>query len=289
VTAGKSVRRVGTSLLGAGWLFALTAAASPGPTPDRIVSLAPSVTETLFALGVGARVVGVTEQCDFPPEARTIEKVGSYLRPNVEVIVALRPERVIAVPSPGNREAVIALKHLGLSVLVVPEATRLAELYGGIRAIAEAVGRSREGEELVRQLEETVRGWRQRVAGFPRRRVLVVLERRPLVAVGRENLVDELIAAAGGENVAAGLGRWPRIGKETLVQMDPEVILESTMDGEDPADFEFYRDLGLRAARSRRIFRVNLDAVVRPGPRIGEGLAALARLLHPEIASEAEP
>src|SRR4029453_19123534 len=104
--------------------------------PKRIVSLAPSVTETLFAVGAGEEVVGVSELSDFPPQARRIDRVGSYLKPNVEAVVAHRPDVAIAVPSPGNREAVESLVELGLQVVIVEEGPTLDDIYASIVKIA---------------------------------------------------------------------------------------------------------------------------------------------------------
>lgn len=248
----------------------------------RIVALAPSVTETLFAIGAGGDVVGVSDLSDFPPEARSIERVGSYLQPNVEAVVARRPDVVIAVPSPGNREAVEALGDLGLRVEIVEEGRSLADALDAIERIAALVGRRAQGAALRARIRGEIESVRGRVAGSPRRRVLMVIGQNPFVAVGDGNLLDELLRLAGADNVAAGLGRWPRLSVEFVVRSAPDVVVDASMGDEAPASLAFYEGLSLAAAKRGHVYSVRLDEVLRPGPRIGEGFALLARLVHPE-------
>lgn len=254
----------------------------------RIVSLAPSVTETLFAVGAGEDVVGVSELSDFPPQARRVDRVGSYLRPNIEAVVAHRPDVVIAVPSPGNREAVESLIELGLQVVVVEEGPTLADIYASIDKIAGEAGRPEAGRELVARLRGQVDAVRRRVAPLRRVRVLMIVGENPLIAVGDQNLLDELLRSAGAENVAAALGRWARLSVEFLVKSSPEVIIDSSMGDEASGARSFYDDLGLEAASAGRVHTIRIDEVLRPGPRVGQGLELLARLIHPEaFAGEA--
>ncbi len=252
------------------------------PAAKRIVSLAPSVTETLFAVGAGEEVVGVSELSDFPPEARRVDRVGSYLKPNVEAVVAHRPDVVIAVPSPGNREAVESLAELGLQVVVVEEGPTLDDIFASIERIANEAGRPAMGRELIVRLRNQVEAVRRRVAPLRRVRVLMIVGENPLIAVGDQNLLDELLRFAGAQNVAAGLGRWPRLSVELLVKSSPEVIVDSSMGDEAGGAGSFYDDLGLAAAGNGRVYTIRIDEVLRPGPRVGEGLERLARLIHPE-------
>jgi len=250
------------------------------------VALAPSVVETLFAVGAGAEVVGVTELSDFPPEASRIERVGSYLQPSVEAVISRRPDLVIAVPSPGNREAVEALMNLGLHVLVVAEGPTTGQVCDSILRIADEAGRPEQGREVVRRLREQIEDVRRRVAPFPRRRVLMVVGEDPLVVVGEGNLLDELLRHSGADNVASGLGPWPRLSIEFVIKSAPQVIVDSSMGDEATADLSFYAGLELEALDRRQIHAVRLDEVLRPGPRLGDGLEKLARLIHPEAFAE---
>jgi iron complex transport system substrate-binding protein len=266
-------------------LAALAASGDPAHAQARrIVALAPSVTETLFAVGAGADLVGVSDLSDYPEEAKRIDRVGSYLKPNVEVVVARRPDLVIAVPSPGNREAVEALAELGLRVVVVEEGPGLADVLAAIQRIGDEAGRSGAAHDLCARIAEQVEAVRRRVAPLPRRRTLMIVGENPLIAAGGENLLDELLSAAGARNVAAGLGRWPRLSVEFLVSSAPEVIIDSSMGDEAGADLSFYDGLGLEAVRAGRLYAVRIDEVLRPGPRVGEGLEKLARLVHPETS-----
>jgi iron complex transport system substrate-binding protein len=191
---------------------------------------------------------------------------------------------VIAVPSPGNREAVEALAHLGLRVVVVEEGPGLADVLAAIQRIGDEAGRSEAARALCARIAEQVEAVRQRVAPLPRRRTLMVVGENPLIAVGGENLLDELLSAAGARNVASGLGRWPRLSVEFLVASAPEVIIDSSMGDEAGADLSFYDGLGLEAVRAKRLYAVRIDEVLRPGPRVGEGLEKLAGLIHPEAS-----
>lgn len=248
----------------------------------RIVSLAPSVTETLFAVGAGEDIVGASELSDFPPQARHVDRVGSYLKPNIEAVVAHRPDVVIAVPSPGNREAVESLIELGLRVVIVEEGPTLDDIYLSIDKIAAEAGRPASGRELIARLRGQVDAVRRRVAPLRHVRVLMIVGENPLIAVGEQNLLDELLRVAGAENVAAGLGRWPRLSIEFLVKSSPEVIIDSSMGDEAGGARSFYDDLGLEAASKGRVHTIRIDEVLRPGPRVGQGLEVLARLIHPE-------
>src|SRR2546422_2917189 len=178
----------------------------PAGPPARIVSLAPSITEIVYALGAGERLVGVCAQCDYPAAVASVPRVGGYLVPSVEVTLAARPDLVIATPSPGNREAVRAIERAGVRVLVVHDRT-LADLWDSIRGIAGALGTPAAGERLVADVTARLGEVRARVADLPPRRVLGIVGHRPLVAVGRGTLQDELLTMAGGVNVAAGAGQ----------------------------------------------------------------------------------
>src|SRR5256712_1665659 len=180
-------------------------APSPAGAPARIVSLAPSITETVYALGAGERLVGVCAQCDYPAAVASVPRVGGYLAPSVEVTLARRPDLVIAVPSPGNREAVRAIERAGVRGLVVGGRT-LADLWASIRAVAGALGTPAAGDPPVADVTARLGEVRARVADLPPRRALVIVGHRPPVAVGRGTLQDELLTMAGGGHLGAGPG-----------------------------------------------------------------------------------
>jgi iron complex transport system substrate-binding protein len=274
-----------------GALLALLAGCAAGEAPRttgppaRIVSLAPSATEVVYALGAGDRLVGVCGQCDYPPEAAHVPRVGGFLAPSVETVLAARPDLVIAVPSPGNREAVRAIERAGVRVLVARD-RRLADLWASVRDIAAALGDPGAGEGLVVGIQGAIEAVRTRVAGRPRRRVLVVVGLSPLVAVGGGSLQDELIAIAGGVNVAGDAGEvWPKIALELVVARAPEVIVDAAM-GTESAGQALFAGLGtIPAVRDGRVVRLRDDAFLRAGPRVPTAAAALAAAIHPEAFS----
>jgi len=258
----------------------------PGP-PGRVVSLAPSVTEIVYALGVGDRLVGVCAQCD-EPAAASLPRVGGYLAPSVEATLALRPALVIVVPSPGNREAVRAIERAGVRVLVVQDRT-LNDLWASIRDVSAALGVEPAGATLAAELQHRLDDVHARIAGRPRPRVLAVVGHRPLVAVGPGTLQDDLIAIAGGENVMADAGGpWPALSLEVVVARAPDVIVDASM-GTEAGLHELFDHLEtIPAVRAGRVVRLaDADAFLRAGPRVPTAAAALASLFHPSVPATA--
>jgi len=253
--------------------------------PKRIVSLAPSVTETLFALDAGAQLVGICTFCDFPRAVERIDRIGSYLAPNVEAIVAKAPDVVIGVP-PNNPEAVTALQRAGLRVVIVQVDT-IAQIEAAIRTIAQEAGRDAQGEALLAEVHRHMAAIRARLDGAPQRRVLMVVGQNPLIAVGSGIFLNELIAQAHGINIAAGTGQqWPRLSLEFAVVSQPEVIIDGSMGSEEKEEAQLlgvWRNFpALPAVRNGRLYGHRSDTLLRPGPRLAEGFEEIARLIHPE-------
>jgi iron complex transport system substrate-binding protein len=273
------VRRLGA-------LLALLVACGGAPPPSdreparRVVVLAPSATETVFALGAGARVVGVCGQCDHPPAAAALPKVGGYLVPSVEAVLAARPDLVIAVPSPGNREAVRAIERAGVRVLVVQD-RRLEDLWTSTREIAEALGMPEAGARLVADVRAKLDGVRAAAATRPPVRVLLVVGHSPLVVAGGGTLQGELLEIAGGVNVAADVGSaWPQVSLELVVDRAPDVILDAAMGTEAGAERLFAGLRTVPAVAGGRIVTVDADAIYRTGPRVGEAAELLAAAIR---------
>lgn len=249
--------------------------------PRRIVSLAPALTEIVFSLGLGSRVVGVTSYCDWPPEATALPKVGGYANPSVEAVIALEPDLVLVSPGPGNREAAIAIRRSGLRVEVVAAET-LEETYRSIETVAEVCGEPERGRLLVRSLRERIERVAARARSSPPVRALFCVEVDPIVAAGRGTLPGELLELAGGQNVVRE-GRYPRLGIEGVIALAPDVILQAPMtEGGGPGRAaSFWRRWpSVPAVAAGRIYVVEPDLVLRPGPRVADGVEALARLLH---------
>jgi ABC-type Fe3+-hydroxamate transport system substrate-binding protein len=277
-----AIRPVAAGLL----VLAISACGEPatpgvGGVPQRVVVLAPSSVETVFALGAGDRVVGVCGQCDYPAEAVRLPKVGGYLAPSVESVLGVRPDLVVAVPSPGNREAVRAIERTGVRVLVVQD-RRLEDLWTSIRTIAETLGIPDAGERLAADVRGKLDAVRARVAARPRARVLLVVGHSPLIVAGGGTLQGELLEIAGGTNVAVGVGSaWPQVSRELVVAEAPDVILDAAMGTEAGARDLFARLTTVPAVRNGRIVPLHSDAVFRAGPRVAEGAELLARAIHP--------
>jgi iron complex transport system substrate-binding protein len=267
-------------------LLALIVLASPAAAAERIISLAPSITETLFALGLGDKVVGVSTYCDYPPAAEKIDRVGTFLQPNVERILAKRPDLVIAVPSPGNRGSVERLRDLGVTVLIVdPE--RIAQILDSIRRIADAAGVPEAGAALVARIEADLAAVEAKLRDAPRPRTLMLVGRTPFVAAGPPTYQGELLERAHATNLVTGDDAWPRLSLEFIVGQKPEVIIDASMGSEAApnrsAALAFWKDFPtIPAVRDGRVVGQGASELLRPGPRVAETLATVARFIHPE-------
>ena len=263
--------------------FAVFAGAASAPHPQRIVSLAPSVTETLFALGVGSRLVGVTTYCDYPAEARKLPKIGGFMSPSLELIVAKRPDLVIGVSSATDLVKAREMERLGLKVTLISLAS-VSDILSSIKKIARLLGSPQAGEKLVSRITLRFDEVKKRVAPAPRRSTLLVVGLRPLVAVGGKNFIDELITLAGGENIAGNAAQpWLNLPDEYVVAKAPQVIIEAGMGSDRIESAKHWADLkSIPAVKERRVYAYPSDKILRPGPRIGEGLEEIARLVHPE-------
>jgi iron complex transport system substrate-binding protein len=257
--------------------------AASTPASRRIVSLAPSVTETLFALGFGSRLVGVTTHCDYPAEARKIAKIGGFTSPSLEVIVAKRPDLVIGVSSATDPVKAKEMERLGLKVTLLSLAT-VGDILNSMRTIARLLGDQQAGEKLVNKITAQFDQVKGRIAGAPRRTTLLAVGRRPLVAVGGHNFIDELITMAGGVNIAGNASQpWLNLPDEYVVAKAPQVIIEAGMGSERSESTKHWMDLkSIPAVKESRVYAYPSDKILRPGPRIGEGLEEIARLVHPE-------
>jgi iron complex transport system substrate-binding protein len=251
--------------------------------PQKVVSLAPSVTETLFALGFGDRLVGVTTSCDYPAETQTVPKIGGFMSPSLEAIVAKRPDVVIGVSSATDPAKARAMERLGLRVALISLAS-VNDILSSIKSIARLLGSPAAGETLVRKITLQMEQVKTRVAPAPRRSTLLLVGLRPLIAVGGKNFIDELITLAGGKNIAGDAAQpWLNLPDEYVVAKAPQVIIEAGMGSERDQAAEHWADLkSIPAVQQRRVYRFSSDKILRPGPRIGEGLEEIARLLHPE-------
>ena len=263
--------------------------------PRRIVSTAPSVTETLFALGLGGRVVAVSQHCHYPPEANTRPRIGSYLSPNVEAIVALRPDLVILQAKTGTTESQLA--RMKLNVLDLDHGD-LAVTLSGIQAIADRCGVPDRGRKLVAGIQARLNAIRQRTSRLPPRSLVFIVGRSPgsldgLIAVGKGSYLNELIEIAGGRNALASMPiQYPKISLEALLGLNPDVLVDMGDMAETTGVTEEHkrsivalwdRYSQLKAVAGKRVFAVASDIYVVPGPRVVDAAEAFEKMLHAEI------
>lgn len=260
--------------------------------PQRIVSTAPSLTETLFALGLGGRVAGVTEFCRYPPEAAAKPKIGTFIDPNFERILALKPDLVLVVRNPVQLAE--KLRRLGLNAVEVPQDT-VAEILASIGQIGRLTGAEAQARALAARIEADLAAVRRRAAGLPRRRVLFLVGRSPgtlqgMVGAGPGTFLDELMRLAGGDNVLARSPvAYPRLSVEQILAADPDVILDmgdfAHQEGKPMESEAQFRRLWasypmLRAVRQGSVKQVASEVMIRPGPRVNEAARRFLELIH---------
>jgi iron complex transport system substrate-binding protein len=263
--------------------------------PARIVSMAPSITEIVFALGLGDRVVGVSDFCDYPPEALKKPKVGGVVNPNIEAIIALDPDLVLALPNVTHESLFRSLRQLGIKMLALPNET-IADLYAMIGAIGKETATEQAAEEMTSRLKAKFAEVSERVAGEPKRRVMFMVGVDPIFVAGKGTFINELINIAGGENIAGdSMAKYPQLGIEEVVAKAPEVILytslnfELTGEQQEEAKKLWSAYPIIPAVREGRIHGLVADYVTLPGPRLEIGIEEMARAIHPEAFQKTEP
>jgi iron complex transport system substrate-binding protein len=259
--------------------------------PCRVVALAPSVTEIIFGLNQQHRLVGVTRFSDYPPEARNLPKVGSYVYLDIERIAALRPDLCIGIKD-GNPIAVVEqLEALDIPVFAV-DPIDLATVMQSVLAIGELMSAQTESRRIVADMKTRIDQVAARTGGLTNKpRVFFQIGVSPIVSVGSNTFIDGLIALAGGTNVAAGAAPYPRFSIEQVIALAPEVIIISSMDR--TAIFEQVREQwrqwpSIPAVRNNSVFIAPTNVFDRPTPRLVDGLELLARFIHPHL-NEVQP
>lgn len=255
----------------------------------RIVSLAPSLTETLYALGAQERLAGVTDYCDYPPEAQVKPKVGGVVNPNLEQVVALKPDLVLATRSINRRETVQALDRLGIAAYVT-DPRSVEAVLASIGRLAEVIGAREASEALVAKLQTRLAELKRQLGARQPRRVLFVVWAEPLISVGRETFLADALRWAGAESVVETSQDWPRLSLEEVVRLQPDYLVFASAHGQvEEQNFEAFRDRpgwrNLEAVRQRHIAVVS-EAINRPAPRLVDAIVELARQLHPEAFPE---
>ena len=300
---GGSIKRLALILLVSSLLLALVTACgsttSPGPgavtddlgravnieeVPQRIVSMAPSITEMIFALDLGGKVVGVTDACDYPQEALAKPKVGAYFATSLETIINQNPDIVF---SDGHDTVYEQLENLGVTVVVI-QPPNIDGILRDIELMGQITDKEEEAEELVAEMERRIDAIVAKTTGIEKPTVFYVVDAsdpaKPWTA-GAGSFIDALISLAGGENIVATEDQYAQFSLEALVSADPGMIIGSTSHGTS-----FLPDLGslsgwkeMSAVKGGEVYLIEADLISRSGPRIVGGLEEMARIIHPEL------
>jgi iron complex transport system substrate-binding protein len=249
----------------------------------RIVSLAPSVTETLFALGAGPDVVGVSQYCDYPPQVRDLPRVGSFLTPNLEAIIALRPTLVVGLELSSDVRQIRALNSMGYPVLLVSDDS-LQQIETSIETVGARINRQREAHQLVARIQAQIAAVQNRLANVKPEPALMLVGHQPIVAVGAGTYLDEIMRIARADNIAADVGeQWPHLSMEYIIAMRPQVVLDGSMGTDPSSSSDFWGKYpAIPAVRDHRVFGYAVDPILHAGPRVGQSLEIIARMIHPE-------
>jgi iron complex transport system substrate-binding protein len=254
--------------------------------PRRVVSLAPSVTEIIFALGQQARLQGVSRFSDFPPAADKFPKVGSYIHLDVERIVALQPDLCIGIKDGNPLVVVEQLEMLGIPVFAV-NPVDLETAMQSIDAIGDLLKASAQARNIVSDMRRRIRNVAQATARVSHKpRVFVQIGVSPIVSVGDGTFINELITTAGGTNVAAGPNPYPRFSVEQVIALAPEILVISSMARAtvfEEVKAQWMQWPAIPAVRNQAVFIAPTNIFDRPTPRLVDGLEQMARYIHPQL------
>lgn len=260
----------------------------PPDKPARIVSLAPNITEILFALGLDEKIVALSSDSDYPLEATDRKKVGTFWQPNTEAIIASKPDLVITLWFEQQSQVAESLKRLGYPVLTL-KIEKIEELLAAIQKIGAATGCKARAEKLVKDISNRLNDLQSKFSSTRKIKVLWVVQAEPLRVAAENTFVNELIELAGGENaIGPTIQQYPPLGTEELLVCGAEVIIQSAMGTanmprqQKTVEKFWSRWANLAAVKNNRIYVVQPDTVLRLGPRLCQGVELIANCLHPE-------
>ena len=248
----------------------------------RIVSMAPNVTEMLFAIGLSDEIVGVTDFCDYPEAARKKARIGGYNNPNIEAILALTPDLIVATPDGYSKERIQKLDEAGMPVFLV-NPIMIDEILEAMLSLGRVTGKESKAKQVVMNLRARVDAVKEAaslISAEDRPKVFYEIGRDPLITAGPGNFVDNLITVAGGVNIASDASSdWPNYSVEAVIMKAPDIIITASHTGsvENTAD-TWHRYRTIPAVQNNKIYTVDPDILLRPGPRIADGLEELQRL-----------
>lgn len=253
--------------------------------PKRVLSLAPSLTEMIFALQAEDKLVGATRYSNFPPAAKKLPRVGSYVQLDLEKIVAIKPDLCIAIKDGNPRRTADAIKELGIPVFAI-DPRSIEQIMEAFLLLGDILGVPEKAEELVADMEHRLVLVKKKVASSRvRPRVFFQIADIPIISAGKDSYIDRLITMAGGSNLAGSLTEYPRFSWENIMLLQPEVVLISSMAGGKSPEVlkaSWLRWPEIPAVRNDRLYVVNADLFNRPTSRLITGLEILADILHPE-------
>lgn len=257
----------------------------PAPA-ERIISLAPHVTEQLFAIGAGAKIVGAVEYSDYPDEAKAIPRIGGYSRFDLERILALKPDLIIGWES-GNGVQLQRLEQLGLT-LYRSEPRRLDDIAAGMEKLGVLAGTEPAAREQAGKFRRRLASLREATRGKAQRTVFYQIWNSPLMTVNGDDLINEVISLCGGKNIFAELPvMTPKVSEEAVIAANPEVIIASGMGRERPEWLEEWRKWPqLKAVKQKRLYVINPSIIQRATPRLLDGAEVMCRFIHPELFAQ---
>lgn len=246
---------------------------------ERAVSLAPNLTEIVFSVGAGERLIGVTSFCNYPEEAKKIQKIGDTMTPNIENIIALKPQIVLISTAAQIETFTKVLDEQGI-VYFVTNPQNLDGIYKSIVTVGEIFGRRDKADEVVTSLKKRVANVESRLAEKKALKTFLQISKEPLYTIGKESFITDLIRRAGGASATADVETaYPKLSKETALALNPDaIILSESEDNQTPN--EIFKNSP--AVRNGKIFKINADIISRPAPRVVDALEQIARALHPE-------
>ncbi len=245
----------------------------------RVVSLAPNLTENIFAVGAGDRLVGVTTFCNYPEQAKTIAKIGDTMTPNMESIIALKPDGVFVSTASQIEAFMKTLEANGIAVYVT-NPTSLDGVLDNLQKLGDLFGTQEQTGKLVNDLKLRTGKVIRDLIEEKKLKVFVQISREPLFTIGKQSFLTEILQKAGAESVTKDVeSAYPKLSKETASALNPEVIILSESDDNKEPNDAFKNS---PAVKNGRIYKVNADLLSRPGPRLVDALEQIAKDLHPE-------
>ncbi len=255
----------------------------------RIVSLAPSLTETIYALGLQDRLVGDTNYCDYPPDAKNKTKVGGGIDPNLEVIASLHPDLVLVTKSFNRLETTQSLDQLGIPSYATDPHT-VADIMSSVKTLADVLGDPEAGASVANEMQRQLDDLHHRIGNLPPKRVLFVVWTQPLISTGKNTFLADALRHAGAVSIVDSSQDWPQVNLEEVARLQPDfLVFAESHSGDAAREMAKLATLPgwkiLRAVRNRR-YAVISDAVNRPAPRIVSAIEDLAGQLHPKAFSD---